>query len=1316
MLDRAVASELKVAPSRLAEAIERGFCPRFLYRSRQKRHVGEGGAPQNALHPELVALGDAAEAEVARQLDALGYAEVKLTGASAPPQLIHHEGPRIFARQVELAGNAFADFVVCDVDLQGRKRLIIIECKAATESRARHLIQLGAYIALARSQWDGFVTGLLVRRQDGSNLQRIDLASDGAEAGAVQPFSPEAVSSLVLDVEALQNAAADAREDDWMLGSDCRGCRWAAGCIDEAIVTAPLKLLGIDRHNYQVAKEILTDVALMEIAPIHLQRLRQHGVRIGSIRAVRTRLNVMWKGLSRDDTNQVQLVRKAHLPNPSDGIPFVQVFLHPLRRADGVAVTCAVRIQGTAAEGQPMKVFSARGPLMVDADELADWLALHIPADERLYLHVYTWERRTIGDLFQACEASSRRGRALGRFLGQAHELAFPVGADTQTEPSEDSWTALETEFVARCVAAGFGTTLREATSLRWSAGENFTHRWAAIDEDPASYLHKMLREPATSDLPAPAEPSAWCEFAALHLDALAWIEAQMRPGVDEAPLKREWIGNPLSEFEGDSGASWLTGCVQFQHIEAIRGRNRWLARSLSTPDELVARGEAIYLENLSWVKTSSKAKSPAKFSAAIDIGFSEGDVTERAVESFRERASLQARVLFPYPDDEALGPDDLKLGFVVNGIWKMRGRGYVLDDLNRLCIELNIHGAAEQPEYPSTAVAGDVADLRRIPENGRALCLRDYRVGAERKLVKHFRDLQSMREDAPLRRRTSLARHFEVGGVLPLVTALPGAAAAIARLQRYVDLPDAARASVSEHLAILYGEYAFAARIAAWNTACAIDVATFPAPEVDADKRAQQLNHVHDIEAGLAARLTKTQGPPGTGKTNFASLFIQTFCAAIGGSPLILVTGNTHKSVDNLLMRLVRLTPLWNADGVRRDGAPFHPRMLKLASGGDERSPLFRLPVESDDPRERIFSNLVSLYAEDVSHDDLKIKLPEPTEDGCPTILGCTVHQVPSLLADVLATRTCDLLVVDEASMMLLPPFVCALGALTEDARMLVVGDDRQLGPIIDDSWRADFTTSVRGFRPWRSVYEAADQASGAVHTARLRHSHRLPFDIWQLVRPLYLPELELKGRAADEGERPVEPEQLLNADWQGICVVLHDGEARDNVNEAEVTCISWLLKHSRESAVDPRRLAIVTPYRNQIASLRDALDLCARRPEGLIVDTVEKLQGDERPCVIYSAVGDARLLAKGAGFLIDRRRINVALTRAERRLIVVCSKAQLSHVPADAGLYEEMQTWKRLRAALEPSWATVSMPVGAELRETSFEFHWLAWPTEEI
>ena len=111
-------------------------------------------------------------------------------------------------------------------------------------------------------------------------------------------------------------------------------------------------------------------------------------------------------------------------------------------------------------------------------------------------------------------------------------------------------------------------------------------------------------------------------------------------------------------------------------------------------------------------------------------------------------------------------------------------------------------------------------------------------------------------------------------------------------------------------------------------------------------------------------------------------------------------------------------------------------------------------------------------------------------------------------------------------------------------------------------------------------------------------------------------------------------------------------DGDSRLNASEAEL--IRRRVTSLLDAGVTPADIAVIAPYAAQVRKLRELL-----RVERLEIDTVDGFQGREKEAVLISLV---RSNANGEiGFLADVRRMNVALTRARRKLIVVGDSATI-------------------------------------------------------
>ena len=89
--------------------------------------------------------------------------------------------------------------------------------------------------------------------------------------------------------------------------------------------------------------------------------------------------------------------------------------------------------------------------------------------------------------------------------------------------------------------------------------------------------------------------------------------------------------------------------------------------------------------------------------------------------------------------------------------------------------------------------------------------------------------------------------------------------------------------------------------------------------------------------------------------------------------------------------------------------------------------------------------------------------------------------------------------------------------------------------------------------------------------------------------------------------------------------------------------------------------------------------------------VDTVERFQGGQRDLIIVSAtVSDLAYAQSESDFLLEPRRMTVAVSRPKRKLIVLASQALFTLMPADLDEYERGALWKHLRhsCASPPLW----------------------------
>ena len=112
-------------------------------------------------------------------------------------------------------------------------------------------------------------------------------------------------------------------------------------------------------------------------------------------------------------------------------------------------------------------------------------------------------------------------------------------------------------------------------------------------------------------------------------------------------------------------------------------------------------------------------------------------------------------------------------------------------------------------------------------------------------------------------------------------------------------------------------------------------------------------------------------------------------------------------------------------------------------------------------------------------------------------------------------------------------------------------------------------------------------------------------------------------------------------------------------------------------DTGVQPEQIAVIAPYAAQVRLLREQLAV-----PGLEIDSVDGFQGREKEAVVVSLVRSNR--DNDIGFLADVRRMNVALTRARRLLLVVGDSATLAVHP----FYERLFSYFESAGACRSVW----------------------------
>ncbi len=418
----------------------------------------------------------------------------------------------------------------------------------------------------------------------------------------------------------------------------------------------------------------------------------------------------------------------------------------------------------------------------------------------------------------------------------------------------------------------------------------------------------------------------------------------------------------------------------------------------------------------------------------------------------------------------------------------------------------------------------------------------------------------------------------------------------------------------------------------------------------------------------GLSCTVQLLLGPPGTGKTNTAAAAILLRLAARPKKKLFLLSANTHTAVDELTGRIREALPFFRraADEI---GLEQHPaRVLRLtgdAPASDEQLGLWDTP-----------------------------RLRAEMEQGDVVLCG-SVNELLKVAEKMSEQEPfhADGLMIDEASMMVFPDFLALATLIAEEGEMMLAGDHMQLSPITAHEWEEESREQVVRLSPHESAYRTISNLCSrcppeAIKRSALTVTYRLTPELTHLISGVYEGEgvtLRSEKRADRKGAGIASLKDL----WSngGVFLVVHDEALSRKSNEFEAALIRDILRSrgAEEHQVPPKTVSIITPHRAQRGMLRNLLkDEFGYHLK--LIDTVERLQGGECETIVVSGTqSDTGAISHNAEFILDLNRTNVIFSRAQERLIVVCSRSLLDSMPADIDDYGSSWLWKHLRAVCD-------------------------------
>ncbi len=354
--------------------------------------------------------------------------------------------------------------------------------------------------------------------------------------------------------------------------------------------------------------------------------------------------------------------------------------------------------------------------------------------------------------------------------------------------------------------------------------------------------------------------------------------------------------------------------------------------------------------------------------------------------------------------------------------------------------------------------------------------------------------------------------------------------------------------------------------------------------------------------------------GPPGTGKTYTLARTVQAF---VERGDRVLVAAFTNRAVDNAVDALIAQgwtdVVRWGSEtGVREDLQDY--RLSREGVPGEQAAALQEASVVAA------------------------------------TTAGCGSR--------VLKHEQFDVAVVDEAAQLTEAGTFLATNLAN---RFVLVGDHNQLPPVV----RADASGPAGVLHG--SLFERLIESTPSA-AILLDQQYRMNQRI-QYFPSTEFYEGQLRPASADiagqqlEDLPGVEITKLPSALRDPVTFIDPEGTAEGNTNPVEAERVAEIVDAFQAAGVAPGDIGVIAPYRAQVAEI-------TRRCPAVTVDTVDRFQGSSKEVIVISFVATEDL---SSPIFDDHRRVNVALTRAKKSLVLVGDDTTLRTVP----VYRRMLEW---------------------------------------
>lgn len=388
------------------------------------------------------------------------------------------------------------------------------------------------------------------------------------------------------------------------------------------------------------------------------------------------------------------------------------------------------------------------------------------------------------------------------------------------------------------------------------------------------------------------------------------------------------------------------------------------------------------------------------------------------------------------------------------------------------------------------------------------------------------------------------------------------------------------------------------------------------------ADFQYSQLNQSQNDalrKAILSSDLHLIQGPPGTGKTETIAHIAKIL---VDAGKKVFVTAPTHTAINNCLNAIAK--KIKDSSKVVKIGEKYQAAEIL---GNEYITRKIRLPIE------------FYYFDEDLSQEGI--------------VIGGTPYCFCYPASKRLNNWEFDVALIDEAAQMSIP---MAVSVMSKTDKFIFVGDHKQLDPIMPSGTGISmFSESIFS----RLVKLYPQQKS------LLNISYRLNEELIRIPNLLFYNN-ELTSApsliVANQFIESTNYSPVINHQDSKILYLHKEFDAQGR-SPHEAGIVAEIVTDLIAAGVEFKDIGILTPYRAQVREIKKSLNKVMAGKNNadakcLFIDTVDRMQGQERDYIIYSMSNSHPLESKRRlDFFYSPNRLNVAITRGIKKCIVIAN-----------------------------------------------------------